>query len=302
MFTNAKKQVVILLPLVLLVALFGALAPLPALASEPRRGFTLETAVQPIEETLADIEAIADLGGTVVRFPCYLWANPDITYWLPRIFETQAVCQRRNLILAVTFHVPPQVFQSRQGRTYFVDCWRAVAECLANRPGRVWYELANEPDHPQWPDIALRAAQAIRRHDSRRAIAYSARGVTTDPAGRITPLPGISNQVIVFHYYDWPDVQFTMDSYPRAGRTREILRQRLERVADAGRRNGVRVYISEVAIFRDHPNAPRFLRDFTSICDDLNIHLTVHSFREADVWDYEKNPAAWNVLKNWLAD
>ena len=30
------------------------------------------------------------------------------------------------------------------------------------------------------------------------------------------------------------------------------------------------------------------------------IHVCLHAFREADVWNYERNPAAWSVVTAWL--
>lgn len=279
-------------------------ASTPALAQ--RQGFNLG----PSELTPQQIHLIANAGGDLVRLPCHFGRSPgfppegywfnDVGYWLNLADAAQQVCEQRGMVLVIAFQ-PRGLDFDAQGTDDFVRAWQIFVERFSGRQGRIWYELGNEVTHPAWRDIALRAAQAIRRFDTRHAIAFSPRGTTTDPAATFTPLPGISNQILTFHYYDWWDVQYGGVPYPSGGRTRDILRQRLQRVADAGRRHGLPVYISEVAILQYHQNAPRFLRDFTSICDEFGIHLTVHAYREWDGWNYELNPAAWSVLTAWLA-
>jgi hypothetical protein len=272
-------------------------ASTPALAQ--RQGFNLGP--KDAVTTPHEINLIADAGGDTVRFPCHFWANPDVWYWLNLADAAQQTCERRGMVLVIAFQMSGDVFNTQQGQDNFVWAWQRFAERFSGRSGRLWFELGNEITHPAWRDIALRAAQAIRRVDTRHSIAFSPRGTTTDPAASFTPLPGITHQILTFHYYDWWDVQYGGVPYPSTGRTRDLLRQRLQRVADAGRRHGLAVYISEVAIIRHHQNAPRFLRDFTSICDEMGIHLTLHAFRESWEWDYEVNHEAWAVLTNWLA-
>lgn len=272
-------------------------ASTPALAQ--RQGFNLGP--KDAVTTPHEVNLIADAGGNMVRFPCHFWLNPDLGYWLNLADAAQQVCEQRGTVLVIAFQMSDDVFNTQQGQDDFVWRWQVFAERFTGRQGRIWYELGNEVTHPAWRDIALRAALAIRRIDARHNIAFSPRGTTTDPAATFKPLPGISNQVLTFHFYDWWDVQYGGVPYPSPNRTRDILRQRLQRVADAGHRHGLPVYISEVAILQYHQNAPRFLRDFTSTCDEFGIHLTVHAYREWDGWNYEYNPAAWNVLTNWLA-
>jgi hypothetical protein len=84
-------------------------------------------------------------------------------------------------------------------------------------------------------------------------------------------------------------------------RTADDLNRLLDRVQAAGIRTGLPVFIGEVAISRQHPNAPRFLRDFTAKCEARCIHLAVHAYREADIWNYELNPSAWAQIGAWLA-
>ena len=173
--------------------------------------------------------------------------------------------------------------------------------------------MCNEPNHPERPRVALLAAQEIRRHDSHTAIIYAAKGTTTGPATSpsFRPLPGISNQIVEFHFYDWfftlqspePNNYRYVGSAGSASSINYILAQlqdKLNKVRKFGLQHGVPVYIGEVAIYHGHRDAARFLRDFTNECDSRGIHLTVHAFREAPVWNYELNPDAWRILSSWL--
>lgn len=311
-------------PLMAGMLLMGILLPENVAWAGNHKGFQLST-LQSDQMTAAQINTLADLGATIVRYPVYV-KSYDLDYWLPKLDVAANVCLQRNVVLVICIF--PQIIGGAPvpapgDPNAFVATWTTIARRYANWGGHLWFDLCNEPSDPTWPAVALRAARAIRASDTRHSIVYAAPGITTAPAPTIVPLPGISKQIIEFHFYDWyKDVQFYNPHlavqppsvpYPSANRTQDVLRSRLQRVADVtSRYPDVSVYIGEVAIPRWHPNAGRFLRDFTSICDDLQIHLTVHAFREAEVWDYENfrvdnpvmdppaNPNVWTSLTNWL--
>jgi hypothetical protein len=272
-------------------------------ASANRKGFMLGTG--DIATIRADIARIADLGGTIVRFPLYFSFEPSLQVWFDRLEAAYAVSYPRSVILVIDIHHPSNLQSSTIPNVDdFVNKWSAIAQRFANR-GRIWYDLCNEPQSrtPQnisWRDIAFRAAQAIRKYDTQNKIVFAAPGTTTTPARSFAPLPGITNQVLQFHFYNWGRLQGGVTpAYPSGNYTQATLRGYLEEVRDAGRRHNMPVYIGEVAINRDHPNASRFLRDFTSLCDEFGIHLTIHAYREAGIWDYE-GTRTWCVLENWL--
>lgn len=286
-------------------------------ASGNLKGFMLST-LENVETIKADVARIAALGGTIVRFPLYFTCQPDIQVWLNKLEAVYAVSNQHRVILVIDIHHPSPIPDPtkciEQDSTIrdvddFVNKWSVIAKQFANR-GRIWYDLCNEPkpyayipNNKQiaWKGVALRAAQAIRKQDSRNTIVFAARGTTTADANSITPLSGITNQVLQFHFYNWSALQFNLaPRYPSGKYTRENLRRLLQGVSNAGKKHRVPVYIGEVAINKDHPNAPEFLRDFTSLCDQLGIHLTIHAYREAPLWNYENKPQAWQVLTSWL--
>ncbi|MBK8465329.1 MAG: cellulase family glycosylhydrolase [Chloracidobacterium sp.] len=291
-------------------------------AALPRRGFMLDTLSINVAKAQHDVNLIADDGGNLVRFPIYFSTSYcDVGCWLSFAEQVQAVANSRGIVTVLDFHHPgPCPPGSANCSTItdennFVAKWGLFAQRFANK-SRVWYDLLNEPANSDWSRIALRAAQTIRAHDSHNAIVYAARGSTTSQASSSTfrPLPGISNQIVEFHFWDWwPTVQFydpsvssryryvgSAGSASSTAYTLAQLQAKLENVRRFGATHGVPVYIGEVGINRSHRDAARFLRDFTTECKTKGIHLTVHAFREADVWNYELNQDAWRILTSWL--
>ncbi len=285
----------------------------------PRRGFMLETISIDIAGTQSDVHAIADKGGNLVRFPVYFSTSYcDVTCWMNFAEAVHTVANQRGIVMVIDFHHPGSCdvgspnCSTITDENDFVAKWGMFAQRFANKP-RIWYDLCNEPNHPEWSRVALRAAQEIRRYDTHTAIVYAAKGATTSPASSSSfrPLPGISNQIIEFHFWDWgTTVQSPFSNISSkyryvgsAGSTNYTLAQlqaRLENVRRFGATHRVPVYIGEVGIYQGHQDAARFLRDFTTECDNKGIHLTVHAFRESPAWNYELNYNAWRILTSWL--
>lgn len=275
--------------------------PVAAGVTGPREGFMLGT-LKDGGSIASDITVLANLGARIVRFPVYFSYEPSLSVWLGRIDAALAVTSARGMVLVIDFHHPGPEFNSTISNVSdFVSKWSQVASRYRANSAQIWYDLCNEPNHSSWRDVALQAATAIRRLDTQHRIVYAVKGPTTNGISNFEPLPGISNQAIEVHFWDWTDVQFNNKPYPSTGRTREDLRAILQRCSLRERQLGIPVYIGEVGITQSHPNAPRFLRDFTDICDAEGLGLTVHAFREAAVWNYELNSSAWSVLTSWLA-
>jgi hypothetical protein len=277
-------------------------APARVSSSSTRKGFMLET-LSDASVIANNIVHLSNLGANIVRFPIYLSYQPSIDVWLAKLDAAVAVTGPRNMVLVIDLHhTGPSQRCDIADPAAFVSTWSRIAQHFTGNASHIWYDLCNEPQNANWSTYALQAARAIRRVDPRHRILYAVRDSTTRPLQGITPLAGITNQSITVHFYDWNQVQgANMAPYPNAQNTKADLAQLLHGVASRGRALGVPIYIGEVAIHANHPNAPRFLRDFTGIADQEGLDLTVHAFREAPVWNYESNPAAWQVLAAWLA-
>ena len=262
------------------------------------KGFMLSSDIRTLS---GDINRIADLGGSIVRFPIYLSRTYiPLSEWFRMLDVAYEVTSRRNMTLVIDLHHPSSVEGSViQDADYFVSVWSQIAQRFSSRR-RVWYDLCNEPEPrtPQglkWEDVALRAARAIRRYDTRHKIVYSHVSDRIYALKNFRPLPGISRQVLQFHFWNWKDdgiqsPEPPFSPYPNGNRfTKATMENRLRLVYDIGQKYGMPIYIGEVGISSQHPNAPRFLRDFLSLCDQFGFPVTIHAYREAPVWNYETN-------------
>jgi aryl-phospho-beta-D-glucosidase BglC (GH1 family) len=283
----------------------------------PHRGFMLNPALNNPAQTEQEIDQLAGLKVNLVRLPIYFSVEPNVDTWLNFTEIVYQRCNLRRINLVIDFHHPSAGIQGSTivDENKFVENWGKFAQRFANIPGRqisIWYDLCNEPNHAEWARVALRAAQEIRRYDLHTAIVYAAKGTTTSPASSsFRPLSGITNQIVEFHFWDWySTVQSpSTNNYRYVGNagsasstnyTLAQLQAKLENVRVFGATYGVPVYIGEVGIYQGHRDAARFLRDFTNECDSKGIPLTVHAYREADVWNYEFNSDAWRILTAWL--
>jgi hypothetical protein len=267
-----------------------------------KRGFML--AVNNPSQIRTDLSQLASLKATMVRFPIYLHNQTTLDGPLSCLDAALPICQSNGITIVVDFHHPTRGVWGSQIKDadQFVRDWRTIASRVTSYNGDLWYDLANEQQDTAawtWRALAQRTATEIRKIDGRHPIVFSAKGTTTSPATSISTLPGISNQILEFHFWNWTNVQFDGVAYPSTSRSKADMERLLSEVKDAGRRNGCPVYIGEVGIRSDHPNAARFLRDFTAAVDREGIHCTVHAFREAPIWNYEGTPA-WSELTRWL--
>jgi hypothetical protein len=303
-------------------AVAGLSVETAALAARQQKGFMLPTPL-PVEDSRAQIEYLASLGANLVRYPVYLSVQPSINAWISLIDPLLDTCEARGVRLVLDLHhAGPLLWVTDHWESHildndaFVRFWERMADRYRGRGDSILYDLWNEPRSrtrdPRrpvtWQEIALRAARAIRARDSRHPIIYSVVGTTTRNVERLqSVLPGIRNTMLQAHFYDFTRLQHPENTgavrYPDStlGYTRARMEARLKALWSAGRRLRIPVFVGETAIRFDHPDAPLYLQHFTELAEKYGIALTLHAFREADVWNYENNPAAWQVITDWLA-
>ncbi|NOT58682.1 MAG: cellulase family glycosylhydrolase [Acidobacteria bacterium] len=307
----------------------------------PRRGMMLaprvyyEGTTTPIDlgtsqRILQDhINVLANNGANIVRLPIYFASVQNSTnWWIGLADAAYETCWARGVNLVIDFHWPGTLPNSTiTNDDDFVRKWERFAAHFAGKAQdarmNIWYDLCNEPRASNWEALALRTAQAIRRYDTKSRIVYAYRGTTipTSISTSYKPLSGISNQIAEFHFYNWNKLQLSFVKPPSPIQacgvdvwdgnyrypdslnsfTRTKMQEILTVVRNYGRNNNVPVYIGETAIFQGHPDASQFMADFTSVSDELGIHLTLHVFREDKVWNYECGPnVVWNTIINWM--
>ena len=289
------------------------------------KGFMLFTKTLDWSRVFNDIKFLANQGADLVRFPIYFPYVPSVNWWIEYASQASRECEKYGMTLVIDIHQPGNHESSEiSDVTDFVKKWQRIASFFKGRGG-IWYDLLNEPKSfvkpgVSWESVALKAANEIRKVDKITPIVYSSPGTTTENAKNIRKLPGITKQILQFHFYDWRDLQMS-DFAPNWARygvvnakyKRSDLRKRLEAVRDAGVRNNVPVYIGEVAIQQkdpnqsngngplneSHPDTSAFMYDFTNLCDGFGINLTIHAFNEDKTWDYQDEPV-WDIIWPWL--
>lgn len=266
---------------------------------------------------LQRVVELRSLGATCIRYPIYLGFQPNLDVWIAQIRHIQPYMASQNMVLIVDMHQPnrgrPQAGTQILDQAQFERDWIQIARAVGNS-GNVWLDLLNEPAMPMsvWRPIAQRTAQRIRTVNQNSPIVFAAPGADVSThINSLRPLDGIRNQVLQLHFWNWAggselrgDVQSVWSPIPyptpARGRTKERLDQLLDSVAALQTRTRTPVLIGEVGIAANHPHAPRFLRDFTSSARQRGLHVVLHAYREADVWNYERNPQAWAVVTAWL--
>ena len=194
-------------------------------------------------KVVADVEDLADLDADIVRFPIYLNVNADLEeYWLNMASAVQEICQRERMVMVVDLHNVERVGETFSRETFVKD-WESIVFWAMwkngeRRRGKIWLELANEPNNgrkvfKRWRKTALAAAKAIRRKDGGRfpIVVSPEIGTRTDHIVGMQPLPGITNQILTVHYYDWPALtNGGGGKYPFGDRNRDNMRARLQRL------------------------------------------------------------------------
>ncbi|MBK8183329.1 MAG: cellulase family glycosylhydrolase [Candidatus Competibacteraceae bacterium] len=264
-----------------------------AIAQQQGRGFQLATATRHPQQITVDGSDINKWGGNMVRYPIYLTNDPNLTNWINRIKTLLTTTEPKGMIVAITFLWPDRSVPGSEIHdvNQFVSDWGALATSL-KKYKNVWYDLSNEPVNLNWEEIALNAAQRIRSIDSVHPIIYANPGAIIGNVDKnYHPIPGISNQVLEVHFYDWNEMQFVNNVYYGTGDfTRKNLFSLLSKVSSTAKKYGIPGYVGEIAILNTNPSAAAFLRDATRFSSVLNLNLTIHAFRESSIWDYEQNP------------
>lgn len=288
--------------LVLVLLLSSSLAVRSQDAFPVRKGFQLATLNRGSEALYADISFLQSKGADLFRFPIYIY-HDSLANWLDKVeyLLQRSAKNRRFPILVVTIHRGPLPHPPVESHPDFPTWWAQIAPRLRAYPN-VWYDLANEPENtPDWHAVALRTANLIREIDTQNYIVFSPGGVTTTAIRNVKPLPGIRRQIMTVHFYNWGQLQHSANAvYPSGFYSEALLNQNLRELARYSRDNRIPVYVGEVAFHRESRYAGRFFNDFLRASDHFGLSVSVHAYKEADLWDYQKNPSAWAELTQWL--
>lgn len=236
----------------------------------------------------------------------------DYRAWLDgqiaMIKSAEPLLQRDGISIIIDMHDPiggpvwgqtgsHQVFTDSRVGNQFVADWGYLATRFNDRLTDsvvVGLDLMNEASVPMagprptaaeakpWNDLALRSARAVRATgalNTNRTLVIESIGGNPDLLSQLRPGDFRGPVVFSFHFYD-----------------KERINETLDRVRRWQRNNGVRVYVGEFSsplspsdsITRKR-EAASYLKTLTDKFESYGWDWTYHAFREAPVWDLEKN-------------
>ncbi len=276
--------------------------------------------------TEGDFRTLADWGATLLRFQMVRdWhgvdGNRDLTEydrWLEGCLDhvdkvVLPLALKYGLRVVLDLHVPPggrdagaeaNLFYEPAFAEHFVELWRHIARRFRGRYGLYGYDLLNEPCHKRdpapgcsWPELARRAAEAVRKEDPFATIVVEPNlWGGPDAFADLEPLP-MDNVVYEVHFYEpfefthqrvlgtrpwtepWPN--------PEKGWDRAFLEKALKPVRDFQRKHGARIYVGEFSAVCWAPGAENWLRDCIALFGAYGWDWTYHAFREWAGWSVE---------------
>lgn len=246
------------------------------------------------------------------------WLDAEIKY-LDGILP---LCDKYGILVLIDLHSPPGGVIGRAGyagsdsglfsdprcQAKFVEVWERLARRYRDAPAVWGYELANEPVEPgpekrlealkhglaDWHELAARAAKAVRRIDTKKAIIVEP-GRWADPSelAGFQPLdvPGIVYSVHMykpgpFTHQGAGNAKDKVYRYPGA----EVWGMKLDKAAletflkpaiDFQQKYGVHMFIGEFGAVRWAPDhsAYRYIKDLIDIFEAHNWDWTYYAFR-----------------------
>lgn len=238
------------------------------------------------------------------------WLDGALTH-LDGVLPT---CDKLGLRLYVDLHTPPggrnqyhdcRLFEKPEYQERFVAIWRKLAARYRGKAAVAGFDLVNEPAEgkvargcDRWPELALRAAKAIRAVDPDRILVYEpAPWGGPEPFAKLQPLP-LANVVYSFHYY--LPMEFTHQGvfdratgvrYPGliGGKKwdRERIEQTIAPVVAFQKAHRVPIYVGEFSAARWAPGGNAWLADVINVWEEHGWSWAYHAFREWDGWSAE---------------
>ena len=295
-------------------------ASLPLCVKKTLRG-TMLPARATTERDIADLAA---WGATMARFQIMRnWFKDndcqdldEYARWIDSRLDNLADVLRwaeaKGMKICVDLHSPPggkrsgdramNMFFEEKYADAFVETWKRIATRFKGHPALYGYDLVNEP-HQKEPalinywEVQRRAAEAVRAIDPDTPVIIESNLAAAPSAFRYLSPLAMDNVIYQIHVYKphdythqgvrgnpvgavWPD--------PAKGRDRDFLRRMLEPVRAFQERHHARIYVGEFSAASYAPGAENYLRDCIALFEEYGWDWTYHAFREADVWNVEK--------------
>lgn len=225
--------------------------------------------------------------------------------------------QRLGLKIIIDMHHWPfiednysLILFSEEIQRVFISRWRSIASEFKKNSAVIGYELMNEPPAGYgklYRPFITKLIKAIREVDQNKEIIIASTGTTANQFLKTKPFP-CNNLAYAFHLWDWPRLskENTKMKWSRARKLQAIeLFDKIKKWQKDNKIYNNQINVTEVGCFRysgypDHENAKNFFNDILPLLNKAGWNYYLHSFRDADCWDYEKgnNPNNHDYIFN----
>ncbi len=202
----------------------------------------------------------------------------------------------------------------------FVEAWDRIARrCAPYADVLYGYDLHNEPLQEKEPldgcdywTCQLRAAVAVRRHDSSTPVIFSVNGWDSPEFFKGLQPVDMDNAIYQVHFYSpgefthqgiHTDQGIVADNAQKFGKVwprpavdgRPIwdfsfVKAAAQPVRDFELLYGAKIFVGEFSAPAYAKGAEHFIGDVIAVCEEFGWDWTYHAFREAPVWSVEYEP------------
>lgn len=273
-----------------------------------------------------------DWNGNLIRWQLIRHLRPgqqsaldDFDPWLEgelqRLDKALPLCEQYGIHVLIDLHSPPGgkatvsgyvgsdagLFTAKRAQDKFVEAWQRMARRYKEAKPVWGYDLANEPVEElveegcdDWPDLALRAARAIRAIDPQRAIIVEPN--QWGSPGGLTEFVPLDVPNVVYSVHMYIPHQFTHQGVHEKGTAcvypgeiagkhwdKEQLEAALKPAVEFQQKYNAHIYIGEFSAIRWAPenSAYRYLKDVIEIFEKHEWDWSYHAFREWQGWSVE---------------
>lgn len=209
--------------------------------------------------------------------------------------------------------VPPQVLEER-----LVNLWRQIGRRYQGRPGKLVFELLNEPhgrlDGEPWNRLAARSLAAVRESNPQRSVIIGPGEYNHPRALSKLRLPRDANLIVAVHSYDpfpfthqgvtWLPMKLPPGQRCCDASQRKAVAHALELAAQWNRQHGVPVHLGEFGAYKagDLDSRARYARTVREEAERRAIGWAYWELAaDFGVWSRERN--AWvEPLRGALLD
>lgn len=278
-----------------------------------------------------DVAPLVALGANLIRYYIHLPQNEAATYTEKQYkAHVRKACDHLDLLFpyvgnkarfALCILTPPGGFgthgavmfsEKEELQDIVVEIWDEIAIRYKDEPKVLVYDLLNEPSGEQGAvnRFYMNCWRAVRTAAPNKIIAISS--VRGEP-GKFEKLPFINDEKLWWETHFYKPINITFQGHEgriapvpweKTSGNRTKIRTLLQPVRDFQLAHpGAQMYLGEFGIssFGGWKTRANWLSDVIAIAEEYGWNWTAHAWREAPLWNYEKDSRTIKVLSDtWL--